>query len=69
MGSSWSPENRGKVTKARLGIEDERVQNSSWGGWWGLLRVAASSNLSIDTVPHLREAASPQVVVVRSSSR
>ena len=31
-----------------LRIEGVRVQNKSWGGWWGILRVAASSNPSIE---------------------
>ena len=35
----------------------------------GLLRVAASSNISIDTDPQQQEAASPQVLVVRSFLR
>ncbi len=37
----------GKVAKSRLGIEGVRMQNKSWGGWWGLLRVAASSNIAL----------------------
>ena len=36
------------VAKARLEIEDERVQNSSWGDCWELLRVAASSNPAVE---------------------
>ena len=36
------------VAKARREIEGVRAQNKSWSGWWGLLRVAASSNPSLN---------------------
>ena len=42
--SSGQQTTRRCVAKSRLRIEGVRVQNKSWGGWWGILRVAASSN-------------------------
>ncbi|WP_420852637.1 DUF1010 domain-containing protein [Rhodoferax antarcticus] len=44
------------VAKSRLGIEGVRLQNKSWGSCWKLLRVAASSNLSVKPT-RLRRAA------------
>jgi hypothetical protein len=39
-------------------IEEAKVQNKSREDWGGLLRAAASSNMSFDTNPYQQEAVS-----------
>ena len=43
-------------------IEGVKVHDSSFQDWRKLLRVAASSNISLDTDPQLQAAASPQML-------